>query len=764
MFFENVSRAHAEGLVTPEVVESWLEVVFGADETPEKTAKRAAVVKPDGSVVLFQVSALHRAAKEEAEDRANRAPSSPPAPEAALPPVPEELLVDVPEPVYDSPLPDLAGEIKQRLGIIAAVRKWGKPQDRIRDTRTEGIKVRCPFPSHNDENPSAWVNTDKNVWNCGKCNIGGDVIDFYAARKGRSVPGFHTDGSFHELVNEMGGELGLSVVKRGNAWELEEEGKEWPSPLPDRPEAVEEPEPRDVPAEADPSKPDDPQPEPPVSPVVPPSPEAAEPVTISEGQMLAGATMPRDEDETFDGFELDKPIPELNWRELPINPGSFLGEWMQYHEEYLPWTPPEYALFCGIQAVGLATGHSVTSFTGATLSGSLMIALIGPSGYGKSTVVSTLRKMLNRVGIVKFDKENGTGVKVIPSPGSAEALVHSIRTEVMDPVNPEQKMEVGVTAWLHEDELATIVEKSRRRGGGAMKTRIIQLYDFVKSKPEKETVIEDFSLSGGTRALHDSFFSAVFTTQTDAIRNLMDRVDLISGFLNRMIPVMGVQRERRRIADAVVPPAVPDFDLAYETLWRRCRDKVKVIPFTRDALFVVDSHPFLETAEKLATRDSLYSRVNHMTMKIAFLLAVNNNELEVGSAYVNAACEVGSSYLMACFGQLRTAVIATETDEAAERIHRFVKNFHDRHGLWPETHQWSRDRSYRDFDSTTKLRALDNMAQEGRLVRIRLQRGKAVKKVFVIPEGKWSGFVASDDKLYKYDEFYGIKEEASSDG
>lgn len=743
-FFPDAAAAFRNNEITEQDVADWAQFLYH-DDTNALANKLKQCGVPGMGLVQFQVVTLHRMAKE----KHDTAPVSLPAAET---PVPEEFMRDVPEPVYEDPLPDLAGEIKSRLGIIACVRKFGKPQEKISDRSVEGIKVRCPHNDHPDHVPSAWVNTNKNVWHCGKCMTGGDVIDFYAARQGLNLKTFHRDGSFTDLVREMGAELGLAVKKaRTGSWEIVEDGEEWPSPLPDRPEATEQPPTRDVAAEdgeelrLTPGQPEH---------VHPASHEASEPVTIPIGKMFEGVAF--EAEDFVDEEYTETGTPTLDWRDLPVNPHTFLGMFMAYAQKYYPWVPEEYYLFAGLQAIGLATGHHTQSFTGSRLTGSLMLAMIGPSGGGKSTAVSELRKMFGRIGIVQFNPSLGTGIKVLPSPGSAEALVKSIYTEVEDvaPEIPGTKHEVGVTAWLHEDEFATLVAKGNRTGS-TLKPRIIQLYDFVKTDPMKqELVIEDFSLSGGMRTLHDSYFSAVFTTQTDAIRSMMESVDLISGFLNRIIPVMGPQRQRRKIAGALIPPPVPDHDAAYEALWRRSRESWKMIPFTDDALELVDCHPFLHKVENLAKYDSLYSRVQHMTLRIAFLLAVNNYETEVDARYVEAACTMGSSYLMGCFQKLRGAVIANEFDECAERIMQYVKRYYDKHGEWPGQKKWVKDRSYGDYTSTARQRALDILFNERRLVRIQLTTGKGVEQAFVIPDGEWAGYADKHEKRYVREEFY----------
>lgn len=746
-FFDDIGAAFRGGEITDVDVSEWATFLY--DDDAELGAKIKQCYNATGDMVQFQIVTLHKMA----QDKQKKEP--PPAAKLSEIPVPAELMRDVPEPVYDEPLPDMAAEIKSRLGIIAAVRKFGKAQDHIRERSVEGIKVRCPMTDHNDYDPSAWCNTEKNTWYCGKCMVGGDVIDFYAARQGHDPKKFHSNGQFPDVVKEMGAELGLSVRrnKSSGTYELVEDGEDWPSPLPDRPEATDEAQPRDV-APEQPEYGEAPAPADPPKPVAPPSHEALEPITLSVDKMMEGVAY--DLDDVLDEAHYDEGVPELNWRDLPINPNTFLATFMEYAEEFYAWVPPEYFFFAGLQAVGLATGHHTTSFTGAKLSGSLMLAMIGPSGGGKSTAVKEIRQMFLRVPATHFSPDTGKGIKVLPSPGSAEALIKSIRTEVADvSVDPPVMKEVGVTAWLHEDEFATLMSKGKRIGS-TLKPRLIQLHDFVKTDPSiRELVVEDYSMSGGYRTLSDSYFSAVFTTQTDAIRSMMESVDLISGFLNRIIPVMGRQRERRRISDTKIPPHAPDHDDHYARLWARCRSTWHTVPFTDGALELVDSHPFLYHIEKLSSYDSLYSRVQHMTLRLGFLLAVNNWEDEVDERYVEAACGIGSQYLMNCFSRLRGAVIANENDECAQRIFEYVKRYYDKHGTWPGQYQWSKDRSYSAYTSEVRNKALDSLFHEGRVIRVKLTNGKAVEKAMLIPSGSWAGYAESHDKKYVKTEFYG---------
>ncbi|WP_299805833.1 toprim domain-containing protein [Tardiphaga sp.] len=75
---------------------------------------------------------------------------------------------------------------------------------------------RCPFPSHNDSNPSFSIDRKRNLCYCHACGVGGSVIDFAAIVTGRSPSdvvswlrrSFHPTGiptqspnSFHALKN-----------------------------------------------------------------------------------------------------------------------------------------------------------------------------------------------------------------------------------------------------------------------------------------------------------------------------------------------------------------------------------------------------------------------------------------------------------------------------------------------------------------------------------------------------------------------------------
>jgi energy-coupling factor transporter ATP-binding protein EcfA2 len=744
------------GDLTVDHVESLLDVVHGFDETPGKEADRQRVMvsSPEGvNFVKFQLVILNGKAKEILKA----------VPAEAVPkPVPEEFLRDVPEPIEGgSGGVDLAAEIKSRIGILAAVRKWGKPQAKLTPRGVEGIKVRCPKDSHTDNNPSAWVNSEKQLWHCGACEVGGDVIDFYGARTRDTDPrNLHDRDQFPTLVREMADELGI-VVRREPSTGLEfveiEDDESWPSSLPDRPESAEVIE-RPVP-------PDDSGdvlsiPEAPKAPAVPPSPESDEPVKTTLDEMFRGVVpgsvlVEKEQEEGDDILADDGLVPMLDWAALPVKGGTFLDFWMRENLDFYPWVPHEFFFFCGLQAVGVACGHEVTSRSyGMTLSGSTLMALIGPTGGGKSTAANRLKSLLSHTDGPRFDHSLGSGVKKIPSPGSAEALIRSIYTEIEDPADASRYLEVGVNAWLFEDELATLVSRSRRPGGGHLKQRLMQLHDFTKSVSGPEAVIDEFSLTSGKRTIHDTYFSALMLTQTDAMRALMESIDLISGFLNRITPVMGPARTRRDPTDERERPPRWEYQDSYSNLWRSARGPKSVLPFTREALELIRDHPTFIAIERLGEDNGLYVRLAHMMFRFSFLLAFNNGEKEISKEYPSRVLDVMVPYLAACFSGTETAVRRTDMDDHSDKIVSFVKRNYDRKGEWPTRSDWSKDRSYRALSAQQRIFALDSLFREGRIVECKIKYGNRLKKVLIVPEGEWAAYEDAHGKVFKAEDVY----------
>ncbi|MFD8340532.1 hypothetical protein ACFV42_49345, partial [Streptomyces solisilvae] len=153
------------------------------------------------------------------------------------------VAMDVPQlPEYErSPADEQLDGIIKAMPITTAYKRWigkGEPEKRW-DGQTESIMLRCPFPHHVDSHPSAWCNTDKNVWYCDPCDYGGDIYDLAAIRFGYPVPGYKTTpGAFQALRADMAADFGIQIIKGLNGKEYAVSGGDDTTALPKQEAAV----------------------------------------------------------------------------------------------------------------------------------------------------------------------------------------------------------------------------------------------------------------------------------------------------------------------------------------------------------------------------------------------------------------------------------------------------------------------------------------------------------------------------------------------
>jgi CHC2 zinc finger len=712
-------------------VESQLDFLYGTGESEEKTAHRERVLRSDGTINAFQRTALELVVKAK-QDEAAAAPPEPPAPQ----PLPPELAQDIPEPVegYDD-RPDVVGMIKAACRIITAVANWGKPQGDLKiGNRTEGIHVRCPFPSHEDKNPSAWINTNKDTWFCGGCQVGGDQIDFFAAAKhGLSPQDFHNKENFRPILEEMAAELGIDTDPPMAA------------PPPPEPAPDDDPDTAHVMPEPD----------------VPPAPDN-EPPTEPPEPSIAGL----DPDLDFDPRDALDPldhvgVPTYNWLDLDLARGTFLSDWMVGNTEDMYWVPPEYFIMLGFQALGLACGHYLQPATNrGPTNASLMLTLIGPSGCGKSEARKRMTTMFRQNAGSAWNSFNGTGIKVFTTPGSPEALLRTVYHDVEDPADPALREEVPVTALLEEDEFATFVSKANRKGGEHMKQRVMGFHDFTKMEPTPELVFADYSIANGSTRVHDSFFSATFLTQTDVIRTQVEDRDMVSGFMNRVIPVFGVPRQGE---DPTRPwnSATPMYFPAWDATWRRVRHNPVCTRLNWGSATpsYLARHPYWSTLGHIEQMEgmSILSRLKHHACRLAFLLAVNEAADTVEPKHFEVALRFIEDYLQKCYAVFVSAAKATESRDIKDKLVKFLHDHMEKTNKWPDRRTLAQQRFWRTAPDHVQMIALDNLVSNHLVAEVILKHASTSVKILIATDRDdyWgNNFKGQHGKTYVKDTFY----------
>lgn len=170
-----------------------------------------------------------------------------------------------------SPLDQVVDDALAQLDVLTAYRKWvGKMDPKVYDGQTESIKISCPIPGHEDNDPSAWINTvkgDGGLWHCGGCQRGGDKYDLAAVGLGYNMFQYKTDGTFRQLKLDMAREIGVDVDSHlmGPATRAYLAQKEQHEKVEQAPAVVEPQETRQKPAETESSIP---RPSAPVDPLV----------------------------------------------------------------------------------------------------------------------------------------------------------------------------------------------------------------------------------------------------------------------------------------------------------------------------------------------------------------------------------------------------------------------------------------------------------------------------------------------------------------
>lgn len=250
-------------------------------------------------------------------------------------------------------------ELIAGLGIVDAYNRWcGKSTPEV-GSRTESIMVSCPNPAHPDKIPSAWLNSNKDVFFCGSCQEGGDIMDIAAHKFGFPVPGYKKGRAFPELIQTCLIDMGYDPEEMMVAYDLEVAHDEVGTITPI--DTVKDPDDGDV--------------------------------YVQNG---------------------------LDWREFAPE-GTFLWKWMKATEE--DTIPEEFLFFLGLQMISMAVGRRVWISKGTPIYANVMLALMGKTGSGKSRAIRLTESLVAKALPFDKEDMATIGVKEVTRPNSGEALI-----------------------------------------------------------------------------------------------------------------------------------------------------------------------------------------------------------------------------------------------------------------------------------------------------------------------------------------------------
>lgn len=532
--------------------------------------------------------------------------------------------------VEDKPRTATDKELDRILGgidIISAYHMWcGKMRvDRRRKT-AEGTKVSCPVPGHVDANPSAWINTDKNLWMCGRCDQGGDAYDIAAFHFGFKVPDYKVGGNFHELRKKMAGSLGYTFLTAPGLDEpiLVPPDKPKPGPKPGskavaKTEATVETEERD----------EDPAEE-----------AAAEVVPFLDHE--------------------DEPLPTLDWRKL-VAEGTFLDTYMALVTK--DDAPEEYHFWNGLLAISMAAGRDVVLLDQKNVLANLFICLLGPTGDGKSRSHDHLSELLHKALPYKPDDLAGKGVEIVDSVASAEALISSFVNPIYDPSDPKKLVGFApVRGLIKFDELSSLVGRASRKGN-VLKPTLMEFYDGKR-------VIQTVSMTHGRRRAENPFASMFTTSQPKALKALLREEDASSGFLNRIVFATATPKRRIPVGGITI-----DIEPAIDPL-HRMRGWIgfgRTLPWSPSAVdtFTQFFHDVLYPAQKIDDT-GLLNRMDLLAKKLILLVSVNQHDDEVSSDTVEKVIGM-FSYLTAAYGVPAAHIGSTINTEVRDELLKHIQ-------------------------------------------------------------------------------------------
>ena len=564
-------------------------------------------------------------------------------------------------------------QILDSIGVMDAYVRWcGKMTPVAYAGQTEGVKISCPIPGHADKDPSAWINTEKNVWHCGGCQSGGDPYDIAAYHHGFPVPGYKEGALFHKLRRAMGEDLGYSFKEKiGGGYDLVPPVVILTQPAPPQVSTPLQAPPtqgilQSVPAAEDGTTPNLLHLVPQVPQEVPvPAANLVSQVPTEDGEPLASVISIDPEQDAYDPeLDSEQNIPTFPWREALVGQeDTFLYQWCEATS--YDYSPEEYHLFSGLLLLGLAAGRDVIMADGTRpVMANLSVCFLGKTGSGKSSAQNYISKAImdvmpdNDLGIMQ------EGAKYIGEVASGEALIGEFQKIVQGSATGH----VPIKGYVEFSELSSLLAKGSIQGS-TLKTKIM---DFIDGKP----FISNSSQTHGRKVAMNAFAAFSTSSQPRALRKLLDGQDSASGYLNRWIYVAGPMKERPSFFGGPQIDLRPAFNkLAAISIGARRKNpthppvQISVSPEAADAFntFFAPVNTMIQYAD-----NDMIARLEIHYKKLLLCHALNRHAVSIGIQDVQFI-EKLHPYILKNFKLVGAEIGKNQNQEFVDRILNYIK-------------------------------------------------------------------------------------------
>lgn len=514
----------------------------------------------------------------------------------------------------------------QLIKITDAYNRWANKGFVDARGRKDSIKVRCPNPAHPDNHPSAWLNTEKNVYHCGACSMGGDLWDIAAWHFNFPVPGYKNDPTtFRALREKIGEDFGI-FIEKGIAGDYHVVQTTPPSVADVTPSTTAEYPPREL---------------------------------VPENLAYLPSGSEESERTRDEQLAANRKYPSIDWRNL-VPTDTFLRAYLE--ATTVDDVPEEFHFWNGLLGIGMAVGGMRTLEDSPPVSANLFVCFVGSTGTGKSKGKRHLAVLLDQALPYHPDDQPPFGSQLLNGIQSGEVLIKQFQHPMIDPAtNKVIGFWPGVRVIADFEELATLVGKGSRQGS-TLKSVLMDMYDA----PIR---LSSTSMTHGNVVADYPFGSAVTTTQYDSIRNLITRSDDSSGFANRWTFATGVPKRQFSVNRVRVDLTRAAGILSGINIRARAPGTVTWDPQGEkawDEFFHGELHQARTTSDM-----SIVQRLDLMLKKLFLLFAINENSDTVTESIVTRVISI-FPHLMETYGVVESKISATEEGDDADRMLRHV--------------------------------------------------------------------------------------------
>ena len=558
----------------------------------------------------------------------------------------------------------------ERLGIVGAYKEFiHKMQPRV-GRKSESIMISCPFPWHEDKNPSAWMNSDKNTWFCGGCQRGGDIYDLAAIGLGFNIENYK-NSQFVELRRAIASHFGYEVFS-----------------APGEPDIIYEPEPQKVNGKTKEE-------------AVPSSPGSADEEEKEEDTPLDIAIEKKIESEE---------VYTLDWRKI-VPQNTFLSTYMNIATK--DNNVEEFHFWNALLALGMAAGRNVYLIDNPCVYGNLYICLMGGSGTGKTKSRRYVDRMIARVLPYKEDVDYPDGAKEIPTPNSAEYLIKAFSKPVngVSPLGSPIVVDYASVRGIIRFEELSSFKTIAGRNGSDLGSRMLEFYDC------KDRVTTGSRMGGDTIAVNP-FASAFTTTQPRSLSKILSRADEESGFLNRWLFVGGRRKPQTFLGGVEPDMSEADKELFKIHVWA---NDERAVAFTREAIWKgnKDLNSFIDADKD--KYDPALGRIDLTIKKLCLLFAINEMTTEITLEMYERVMQMYQYIKAYAIFRVENLEQATQQSETELLVIEKIKEIYEKTQEWPTMREILRPLQRRLHGAGDLIKILDGLVKANELKSISIR-------------------------------------------